>query len=94
MPVSTRTMASPVASAMAIERLRPMAFSDTAPALISSTCLLSTCTAGSAEIMNQPMTMAMGTSSQGDCIASCAPRIVPSEEKPTFTPTRNSTRPT
>ena len=39
----------------------PMAFSLTAPALISSTWRFSTCTAGSARMMNQPMSIATGT---------------------------------
>ena len=43
---------------------------------------------------NQPMTMATGTSSQAVLSASFCPRMVPREEKPTFTPTRKSTRPT
>ena len=41
-PVSTRTMARPMAAATAMERLMPMAREEMAPALSSSTCLFST----------------------------------------------------
>ena len=92
-PVSTRSMDRPMASAMATERLRWMTLPGIAPALTLSICFSSTPTAGSAEMMNQPSTMASGTSSQ-PCTANSAPSSAPSGEKPTFTPVRNRTRPT
>ena len=47
-PVTTRSIASPMAMAMAMERLRLIAFPGIAPALTSSICFSSTATAGSA----------------------------------------------
>ena len=72
-PVMTRSMARPLAADTAMDRLSPMAFAEMAPALSSSTCLLRTCTAGSALMMNQPMTMAKGISSQRYRSASAPP---------------------
>ena len=47
-PVSTRIIASPSDTATPTERAMFMAWAGIAPAVISSTCLFSTCTAGSA----------------------------------------------
>ena len=63
-PVMTRSIASPPAAETAIDRLTPMARAEMAPALRSSTCLLRIWTAGSALMMNQPMSIASGMSSQ------------------------------
>lgn len=94
-PVSTRTIARPFAVATAMDRLRPIAFAEIAPALSSSTCWLRICTAGSASMMNQPITIASGISSHRCHPAPiAAPSTEPSGEKPTFTPVKNSTRPT
>ena len=41
MPVMTRSIASPPAAATAMDRLMPIALAEIAPALNSSTCLLS-----------------------------------------------------
>ena len=74
MPVSTRSMLSPMAADTAMDRLRRMARSEIAPWLSSSTCRFRVCTAGSALMMNQPITMATGTSRcchRGE--ASCCP---------------------
>ena len=77
-----------------MERLICITFSETAPALISSTCLLSTWTAGSAETMNQPISIATGMSSQRvQPLARLLPSSTPSDEKPTFTPVRKITSP-
>jgi len=48
MPVSTRIMARPSDTATPTDRAMFMAWAGIAPAVISSTCLFSTCTAGSA----------------------------------------------
>src|SRR5699024_7187418 len=61
-PVSTRIMARPLAMATATHRLRPMALAEMAPLVRSSTCLFSTWTAGSALMMNQPISTASGIS--------------------------------
>ena len=55
-------MPRPMAEDTAMDRLTPMALADIAPALSSSTCLLSTWTAGSALMINQPISMASGIS--------------------------------
>ena len=62
-PVMTRSMASPPAAETAMDRLMPIAFAEIAPALKSSTCRLRIWTAGSALMMNQPISMASGMSS-------------------------------
>ena len=62
MPVMTRSIASPPAADTATDRLRPIERSEIAPALSSATCLLSVCTAGSALMMNQPISIASGAS--------------------------------
>ena len=62
MPVMTRSIARPPAAETAIDRLMPIALAEIAPALSSSTCLLSVCTAGSALMMNQPISIASGAS--------------------------------
>ena len=82
-----------VAAAIATERLYFITFPGIAPALTSSICFSSTATAGSAEIMNQPSSAASGMSGQLRSPASAVPSAAPSDEKPTFTPVRNSTRP-
>ena len=95
MPVTTRSMENAMASAIATERLALIVLPGIAPALTSSICFSSTPTAGSAEMMNQPSSAASGMSSQlRSPSASAAPSSAPSDEKPTFTPVRNSTRPT
>ena len=60
MPVMTRSIASPPAAETAMDKLMPIALAEIAPALSSSTCLLSVWTAGSALMMNQPMSIARG----------------------------------
>ena len=95
MPVTTRSMAMPMASAMATERLSFIALPGIAPALTCSICFSRTPTAGSAEMMNQPSSIDSGMSSHlAPLSASAAPSDAPRVEKPTFTPVRNSTRPT
>ena len=47
-PVSTLNMASPTEAATPIDKLVPIALAEIAPEVISSTCLVSTNTAGSA----------------------------------------------
>ena len=63
-PVSTRTIARPLAVATAMHRLRPIALAEMAPLVRSSTCLFRTWTAGSALMMNQPISTANGTKSR------------------------------
>ena len=63
-PVSTRTMDSPIDIATPMDRLVLMARPGMAPEVISSTCLLSTWTAGSAWTMNQPISMPIGIRTQ------------------------------
>ena len=88
-------MARALPAATARDRLHSMDFSLTAPAVSSSTCFVSTCTAGSARMMNQPISMDSGTAIQRQRLpAMSAPSCSPSGEKPTFTPVRNNTRPT
>ena len=72
-PVSTRTIANPFASATAMDRLMPIAFAEIAPEVSSSTCLLRMYTAGSASMMNQPMSIASGTSSHESPCSTIAP---------------------
>ena len=50
-PVSTRTMARPTDRHTPMDRARPMAFWEMEPLDTSSTCLVSTATAGSALTM-------------------------------------------
>ena len=64
MPVSTRSMARPTATAIPMERVVPMARWEMAPPVSSSTCWLSTRTAGSAATMNQPTSIPMGMITQ------------------------------
>ena len=47
-PVRTRIMAIPIERETPMDKLMPMAFAETEPEVISSTCLVSTNTAGSA----------------------------------------------
>ncbi|CDC75519.1 unknown [Candidatus Colimorpha enterica] len=61
-PVTARVIAIAIASAIATERLRLIAFPGMRPALTDSICASSTPTAGSAEIMNQPSRAASGIS--------------------------------
>ena len=61
-PVMTRSIEMPIASAIAMERLRRIVLPGIVPALTSSTCFSRTMTAGSAEIMNQPRSIAKGMS--------------------------------
>ena len=93
-PVMTLIIDIPIAAAIATERLYFMTFPGMAPALTSSICFSSTVTAGSAEMMNQPRSMDSGMSRYFmPPSASFAPSTAPSDEKPTLTPVRNSTRP-
>ena len=72
----------------------PMARWGIAPLVTSSTCRLSTWTAGSAATMNQPTTMPMGTNSQySGSPARVRPRKEPAGIKPTLAPVRNRTNP-
>ena len=50
-PVSTRTMASPTETETPMDRLSFMALPEIAPSVSSSTCRISTYTAGSASTM-------------------------------------------
>ena len=84
----------PMATAIAMERLFLITLPLIAPALTSSTCFSSTATAGSAEMINQPRSMARGISRYFRSCAIVLPNTVPSAEKPTFTPVRNNTSPT
>ena len=59
-PVRIRSMASPMETATPTDRLVLSALPAMAPEVISSTCLFSTWTAGSACTMNQPISMPMG----------------------------------
>ena len=87
-------MESPIATQTAAERLNFMALPGIAPALTSSICFSSTATAGSADIINQPNTMASGTAKAAALLfISSLPKTVPRGEKPTFTPVRKSTNP-
>ena len=63
-PVSTRIMASASDTDTPMESAAFMALAGMAPAVISSTYRFSTWTAGSADTMKYPMSMAMGISSQ------------------------------
>ena len=62
MPVSTLIMASPKDTATPMERESSIALAGMDPAVSSSTCLLSTCTAGSALTIKYPIVMAIGIS--------------------------------
>ena len=94
-PVTTRSIARAMARAIATDKLTLMAPPGIAPALTSSICFSSTATAGSAEMMNQPSSAASGISSHSvSPVARAAPSSAPRLEKPTFTPARNSTKPT
>ena len=61
-PVSTLIIASAREAATPMEREISMALAGLDPAVSSSTCLFSTCTAGSAFTMNYPISMAIGMS--------------------------------
>ena len=66
-----------------------------APAETRSTCLLRTCTAGSAATTKYPMTIPTGMSSQPpQREASVRPISLPTGMKPTFAPVKKSTSPT
>ena len=72
-----------------------MAVWEMEPMETSSTCLMSTWTAGSAETMKYPMSIPMGMSRKGRSPwAMVAPMSCPAGIKPTFTPVRNMTSPT
>ena len=87
-------MARPIASAIATDRLSLIVLPGIAPALTSSICFSSTATAGSAEMMNQPSSVASGISSAFvQPQARPLPSTSPSAAKPTFTPVKNSTSP-
>ena len=93
-PARTRSADIPIAAAIAAERLNFIAFPGIAPALTVSICFSSTATAGSADMMNHPISADRGIRkyfAPDETIAppSCAPR----DENPTFTPVRNSTSP-
>ena len=66
-------MASPMAPEIAMERVSPIAFSEMAPALNSVTCLFKTWTAGSALMINQPISIARGTRIQLILLSAMAP---------------------
>gem|GEM_PF-3873730 len=94
MPVTARTMLRAMAAATPIDRLSPIARAEIAPLLSCSTCLFRTCTAGSALMINHPISAASGTSRKRHCSsARRLPNMKPSDEKPTLTPVRNSTSP-
>ena len=93
-PVRTRIMESPIASAIAMERLRLITRPGIAPALTVSICFSRTATAGSADMINQPIAMARGTSHQTLFPEeSAAPSSAPRAENPMLTPVKKSTRP-
>ena len=87
-------MESPIASAIAIDRLRLITRPGIAPALTVSICFSRTATAGSADMINQPIAIARGTSHQTLFPEeSAAPSSAPSAENPMLTPVKKSTRP-
>ena len=93
-PVRTLIMDSAIAKDIATCRLLSISLLVTAPALISSTCLVRVCTAGSADTTNQPIMAYIGISKYlVQPLVSVCPRISPKEEKPTFTPIRKITSP-
>ena len=63
-PVRTRTIASASDTATPADRLRRIARAGIEPAVISSTCLFSTCTAGSAATIKYPTIMEIGIRTQ------------------------------
>ena len=93
-PVSTRSMAMPMDTATPMDRPRRMADWEMEPMETSSTCLMSTWTAGSAATMYQPITIPRRMRLQGAGErARAEPRKCPAGIKPMFTPVRNMTRP-
>ena len=78
---------TPIASATIIERLV------TVPPVTSSTCLLSTCTAGSARTVTAPITKEKPIKKLSFPAASSSPILNPIGIKPAVTALKNTTRP-